>query len=483
MLDGTAPTKTIFSYGLMRDEHGDEMHKSKGNSIEFEAAADQMGADVMRWVYSRHTPQHNLNFGFNVGDLARRQFLLPLWNIYYFLVTYANLDKWSPEVSPSNPGPSAIPNTPGANELDRWVMSELNMLVKSVTEDLEDWRIEVASERIERFVGRLSNWYVRRSRRRFWKSEDDADKTSAYETLYRCVSTLSRLLAPFMPFISEEVYQNLVKKVDPSAPDSVHLSDWPIADETAIDEELSRNTDLAMQLSSLGRAARAYIGVKVRQPLDAVIVQLRDPQDQARLGQITQQLRDELNVKDVRHASDSDSLLAHRIRPNLPLLGPKYGKRLAEVRQLLADADASDVAQRVEAGEQIRLNGITLEPEEILVDAVAADGYAVESDGQCSVGVSTQISDDLLAEGMVRETAHIVQLMRKNSGLEISDRIVLWLNAENGSMLAEALISGADYIATETLATSVRHDQPANEASREDHLVNGEKLTIALRAC
>ena len=483
VLDGTAPTKTVFSYGLMRDEHGDEMHKSKGNAIEFEAAADQMGADVMRWVYSRHTPQNNLNFGFNVGDLARRQFLLPLWNIYYFLVTYANLDEWSPSVGANDKGDSAIPSASGANELDRWVTSELNMLVKNVTDDLEDWRIEVASERIEKFVGRLSNWYVRRSRRRFWKSEDDADKKSAYETLYSCVTTLSRLLAPFMPFIAEEVYQNLVRRLDPSAPDSVHLSDWPVADESAIDEELSRNTDLAMQLSSLGRAARATIGVKVRQPLGAVIVQLRDPHDQARLGQITQQLRDELNVKEVRHASETDSLLAHRIRPNLPLLGPKYGRRLAEVRQLLADADASDVAQRVEAGERINLNGLTLEPEEVLVDAVAADGYAVESDGQCSVGVSTQIDNDLLAEGMVRETAHIVQLMRKNSGLEISDRIVLWLNAENSSLLAEALISGADYIATETLAASVRHDQPVNEASREDHIINGDKITIALRAC
>ena len=480
VLDGTAPTKTVFSYGLMRDEHGEEMHKSKGNSIEFEAAADKMGADIMRWVYSRHTPQNNLNFGFSVGDLARRQFLLPLWNIYYFLVTYANLDGWSPSTGSGKRAPSAGSD---ANELDLWVTSELNMLVKDVTADLEDWRVEVASARIERFVDRLSNWYVRRSRRRFWKSDDDADKQSAYETLYRCVSTLSQLLAPFMPFISEEIYQNLVKRVDQSAPDSVHLSDWPVADASVIDEELSRDTDLAMRLSSLGRAARASMGVRVRQPLAELIVQLRHPEEESRLGQIAQQLRDELNVKVVRLASDTDNFLEHRLSPNFKLLGPKYRTEIGSIMSAIRAADPSSVAQKVEAGEQIPLGDFTLEPEEILVDTVAADGYAVESDGQCSVGISMEVDDDLIAEGMVRETAHFVQLMRKEAGLEISDRIVLWLNAESGSALSEVLTAGAEYIASETLAVSVRHDEPTNFTARGNCIVNGELLTIGLRAC
>ena len=483
VLDNTAPTKTVFSYGLMRDEHGEEMHKSKGNSIEFEAAADEMGADIMRWVYSRHTPQNNLNFGFSVGDLARRQFLLPLWNIYYFLVTYANLDEWSPRAESSESGISDGPDPSDANELDRWVTSELNMLVKDVTEDLEDWRVEIASGRIERFVDRLSNWYVRRSRRRFWKSDDDADKQSAYQTLYSCVSTLSRLLAPFMPFISEEIYQNLVKRVDPSAPDSVHLSDWPVADESVIDEELSLNTDLAMRLSSLGRAARASIGVRVRQPLAELIVRLRYPEEELRLGQIAQQLRDELNVKVVRLASETDSFLNYEIKPDYRLLGPKYRTQIGAISSAIGEADASDVAQRVEAGEQVTLGGFTFEPDEILVNTVAADGYAVQSDAQCSVGISTQINDDLIAEGMVRETAHYVQLLRKEAGLEISDRIVLWLNAESGYALSEALIAGTDYIASETLAVSVRHDEPINPTVSELCTVEGYMLTISLRAC
>ena len=475
VLDGTAPTHTVFSYGLMRDEHGEEMHKSKGNSIPFEEAADKMGADVMRWVYSRHIPQNNLNFGYGVGDLARRQFLLPLWNVYYFLVTYANLDSWSPSNGNSQ-------TTDSGNELDRWVISELNLLIKQVTDDLENWRIEVASGKLEKFVNRLSNWYVRRSRRRFWKSDDDADKQTAYATLYTCVETISRLLAPIMPFVSEEIYSNLVIGIDPSATASVHLSDWPVADESLINEDLSRSTDLAMRLSSLGRSARASMGVKVRQPLDALIVELSNDSELAHLERIAPQLRDELNVKDVRRVSESDSLLEHRLRPNLPLLGPKYGRRLGELRRLLDQTDASDVAAHVRAGESIALDGFTLNPDEILVDAVAADGYAVESDAQYSVGISTAISDDLRAEGTVREVAHLVQLMRKNEGLEISDRVQLWLDAEGDSQISRAVHDAAEYIASETLATDLVLDAAPAGATTEQHEVNGESITIALRA-
>lgn len=474
VLDGTAPTRTIFSYGLMRDEHGEEMHKSKGNAIPFEEAADKMGADVMRWVYSRHIPQNNLNFGYGVGDLARRQFLLPLWNVYYFLVTYANLDGWSP-----TEGKADSPD--GRNELDRWVISELNLVIKQVTKDLENWRIEVASGRLDEFVNRLSNWYVRRSRRRFWKSDDDADKQTAYATLYTCVETLSRLLAPIMPFVSEEIYANLVGGIDASAPASIHLADWPVADESLIDADLSRSTDLAMRLSSLGRSARASMGVKVRQPLDALIVELSDKSELGLLDRIVPQLMDELNVKEVRRASESDSLLEHRLRPNLPLLGPKYGSRIGEIRRLLEQADACGVAAQVRASETVSLNGFTLSPEEILVDAVAADGFAVESDALYSVGISTAISDDLRAEGMVREVAHLVQLMRKNAGLEISDRVQLWLDTDADSQIHRAIEDASDYIASETLATALMLDAAPHGASMEQHEVNGENIKIALR--
>lgn len=474
VMDGTAPTGAVFSYGLMRDEHGEEMHKSKGNAIPFEEAADKMGADVMRWVFARHIPQNNLNFGYSVGDLARRQFVLPLWNVYYFFVTYANIDGWRPS--------GDVP-TASRSELDRWVISELNQLVQQVTDDLDNWRIETASARLERFVDLLSNWYVRRSRRRFWKSEDDSDKQRAYETLYACLTTLTKLIAPMMPFLADELHSNLVAGIDPSAPESVHLADWPVADESQIDAELSRCTELAMRLSSLGRAARASIGVKVRQPLGAMIVELKTADEQRRLGRIAAQLQDELNVKEVRVASEDDSLLAHRLRPNLPLLGPKYGRQLPEIRRALEDADASQVAAAVRAGEPVALADFTFQPDEILVDAVAAEGYTVESDEQYAVGIPTAVSDELLSEGMVREVSHLVQLMRKSNGLEISDRIELWLDAAGGTMLGSAIRNSAEYISAETLATSISFDaQPAeNGSASEEHVVEGERISIGIR--
>ena len=472
-LEGVAPTKAVFSYGLMRDENGEEMHKSKGNSIPFEDAADKMGADVMRWVFARHIPQNNLNFGYSVGDAARRRFVLPLWNIYYFFTTYARLDGWTAGDARTSS------NNGHLGELDRWAISELNALVRSVTDDLENWRIERASKAIETYVERLSNWYVRRSRRRFWKSEDDHDKQDAYNTLYTCLTTLSRLLAPIMPFISEEIYTNLVGRHVTGAPDSVHLADWPTADESVIDDALALRTNLAMRLASLGRSARSAARIKVRQPLSALIVELNSPQEREALPMIADQLKEELNVRDVRDTSESDSLMAYRLRPNLPVLGPKYGRQVNEIRNLLNEADAAVVAATVRASGIVNLGEFDLNPDEILVDNIAAEGYAVESDGTYTVGIATEVTPELRAEGYVRDIAHIVQNMRKNAGLEISDRIHLTINAPEGSDVATAIANHTDYIASETLAIGI-NGEIADEVARDRHSVDGVEVEIAL---
>ena len=471
-LEGVAPTKAVFSYGLMRDENGEEMHKSKGNSIPFEDAANKMGADVMRWVFARHIPQNNLNFGYSVGDAARRRFILPLWNIYYFFTTYAKLDGWTFDHASSL-------QKEHLGELDRWAISELNSLVRSVTDDLENWRIERASEAIEVYVERLSNWYVRRSRRRFWKSEDDNDKQDAYNTLYTCLTTLSRLLAPIMPFISEEIYTNLVSRRSTDAPVSVHLADWPTADESVIDDALALRTNLAMRLASLGRSARSAAGIKVRQPLNALIVELNSPQEREALEMISNQLKDELNVRDVRDTSESDSLMAYRLRPNLPALGPKYGRRVNEIRDLLNEAEAATVAATVRNGKIVQLGEFALSPDEVLVDNIAAEGYTVESDGTYTVGISTEITPELRSEGYVRDIAHIVQNMRKNAGLEISDRILLSINAPEDSELATAIVDHIDYIARETLAVGI-NGEVAAEVARDRHSVDGIEVEIGL---
>ena len=440
------PTRAVFSYALMRDEHGEEMHKSKGNAIWFEEAAEKMGVDVMRWLYCRQNPSSNLNFGYGPGDEVRRQFLIPLWNVYSFFVTYANLDGWTPSRA-ADPGERS--------ELDRWILSELNRLTARVTGYLENWRPNYAAQAIEEFTDGLSNWYVRRSRRRYWKSEDDGDKQAAYSTLYTCLATLSRVLAPFTPFVADEMYNNLVAAWDDEAPESVHLTDWPVPDESQVDEQLSERTRLAMRLSSLGRSARSSAGLKVRQPLSELAVELRHDHERDYLPLIEAQLREELNVKRVVDAADTGGLEAYQVRPNLPVLGPKYGREVAEIRALLAEADAARIASLVEEGSPVTLPGFVLEPDEVLVETTAREGYSVASDAGYAAAVNTVLTDELRAEGTAREIVRLVQNLRKSSGLEISDRIALGVAGPD--TVKSALTSFAEYVKQETLAIELSH--------------------------
>ncbi len=476
-LEDQPPAENVFSYALMRDENGEEMHKSKGNAIWFEDAAEKMGVDVMRWTFARHNPASNLNFGYGPGDEVRRQFLIPLWNIFSFFTTYAALDGWTTDESLLNPATEELSEE--FSELDRWIISETNQLVDRVTDYMESWRIEYASQAIEQYVEGLSNWYVRLSRRRFWKSEGDADKSAAYSTLHYCLTTLARLLAPFIPFVSEEMWQKLAASVDEDAPDSVHLADWPVANKTLIDEALSRQTQLAIRLASLGRSARAQSKLKVRQPLAELLVEVRHDWEREALPVIEQQLSDELNVKGIRDVTGTGGLLSFVVKPELRALGPKYGKQLGEIRKLLAEADAAELAQKSESGEQIPLGEFTLEPEEVLVERHAAEGYAVATDSGYTAAVSTDVTPELRSEGIAREVVHQVQNLRKSAGLEISDRIQLGVSTADP--IGEALKEHMMYLVEETLTASFHLNHQLPGAASEKFELEGEQVTISLR--
>jgi isoleucyl-tRNA synthetase len=466
VLEDSMPAKNVFAYALMRDENGEEMHKSKGNAIWFEDAADKMGVDVMRWTYSRHNPASNLNFGYKSGDEVRRQFVIPLWNIYSFFTTYANLDKWTPAqcTIPSSFGFTGdgeqseyesweMPADEGFSELDRWILSELNQLIAKMTDNLENWQLPYAAEAVEQFVEDLSNWYVRRSRRRFWKTDGDQDKNAAYSTLYTCLTTLSRLLAPFTPFVADIMYRNLVAERVDDAPDSVHLTSWPKANKSLIDEDVMNQTRLAIRLASLGRSARAQSRLKVRQPLGEFVAEVRHDWEHFALAKIENVLKEELNVKAVRDASDMGGLLGFEIKPNLRLLGPKYGKQIGDIRNALQAADADEIARASEAGEKISLIGFELEADEVLVERVALENYAVATDAGYAGAVLTVVSEELKAEGTAREVVRAIQNLRKSTGLEISDRINLWVTCSEA--VTGALMTHADYIAEETLAENI----------------------------
>ena len=469
-LENREPFRTVFSYALMRDEKGEEMHKSKGNAIWLEDAAEKMGVDAMRWVYMRHNPAANLNFGYGTADEARRRFLIPLWNVYSFFVTYANIDGFNPATSPK---------AEATSELDRWIRSELHSLIADVTTALDDYDAAEAGRRMEEFVELLSNWYVRRSRRRFWKSESDQDKLSAYTTLYTCLTGFIRLLAPFAPFIADEMYRNLVSPVDTDAPESVHLTDFPVADRSLIDAELSEAMRLAMRVASLGRAARQKAQIKVRQPLQRVMVAVETKkEEEALLGTIKAQVLEELNVKGVQILERAGITRFIALKPNLALLGPKLGDQLPMVTKAL-ESPSVTMATTALAGQAVEVEGHKLEPGEVLVVTTEVEGYAVAREGPYLVAVDTTLTDDLRDEGLARELVHRIQTMRRSADFQITDRIVTWYSGDERT--ARVMAQHGDYVRQETLSTELREGDPDTDAYTEEAKLDGVVVKLGVK--
>jgi isoleucyl-tRNA synthetase len=463
----------VFSYALMRDEKGDEMHKSKGNAIWFDEAAEIAGVDVMRWLYVSVDPSHNLNFGYSVLDEVRRRFILPLWNSYSFFVTYARLDGFDPRTSPEIPlGSRTV--------LDRWIISRLNQLIAAVRDALLKYEPDRASQAIENFVvDELSNWYIRRNRRRFWKSEADADKAAAYRTLYEVVTSLSRLLAPFIPFASESIYRNLVGSFDLDMPDSVHLTDFPEVDEAAIDEALSRDMAAVLEAVGLGRSARSEANVKVRQPLPKLLLYSRDPSFFEAVMRLQDLVLDELNVKAIEPLTELGDVVEHDIRPNLSILGPKYGKRLNAIRSALGTLPPAEVAALVGDGRLVHLEipdeqNVALEPDEILVDLRKRTGFAAAQGAQSTIVLDTALTTELIQEGMARDFVRGVQDTRRSAGFDIDDRIEIRYDADPEVM--RAISRFEDYVRSETLAVAVdANATPGASDQLEPALVEGPR--------
>lgn len=462
VLENTEPFQNLHSYATMHDEHGDEMHKSKGNAIWFEDGAEKMGVDSMRWLYSRHNPAANLNFGFGIADEVRRRFIIPLWNVYSFFVTYANIDGYDP-TSPAPP----VERRP---ELDRWILSELSELTLDMTSALDVFAVEMATRRAEGFVEQLSNWYVRRSRRRFWKSDADEDKQAAYATLYECLVTLTRLIAPIIPFVSETMFLNLAGSAD-DVPESVHLESYPVADEARIDRRLSQAVRLAMRLSSLGRAARSKVGVKVRQPMAEALVKLRSADEEELLEQISSQVGEELNIRLVSILDDEREVAAIDVKADMSRIGPRFGPETRNVLAALSKADPSEVHAAVAAGSGVTVGDYVLEPEDIVVTSSEIEGYSVVSEGGYSVAVTTEITLELELEGRARELVHLVQNMRRSAGFDIADHIVTYYDGDEA--LDEVVAVHGDYIRQETLSRELTRGVAPQGAHSEEQKVNG----------
>ncbi len=482
VLDGSPSFLENFGYASLYAEDGREMHKSWGNSIEFNEAADKMGVDVMRWLYCAHKPENNLLFGYNRAEETRRRFLIPFWNVYSFFSTYASLDGWTPPAGSCDPGTPEGPTPESDNPLDRWILARLNQVVARVTENFENSDAYTATLAFESLMDDLSNWYVRRSRRRFWKSEKDNDKNTAYATLWHVLVKMGRALAPVIPFVTEVMYQNLVRGVFDDAYESVHHTDWPVADTTAIDENLIYQMGLARRIASLGLSARGNAGLKVRQPLAKVLAHVSEG-DATLSDELVDIVTDELNIKGLEFVADAGALINYKVLPNNKLLGPKFGADFPKVRTALTALDPAYVAAKVAVEEPVALevNGasVSLTAEEVLVSTEGAEGMAVAADKVVTVAIDTALTPELKAEGLAREVVRRIQAQRKNADFNIEDRITTWYVADGE--LAKVFSAWGDYIQAETLTTELLAEDPPNEAFVEKHKVEGVEVTIGVK--
>jgi isoleucyl-tRNA synthetase len=471
ILERRPPFRTCFGHGLVLDQEGHEMHKSSGNVIWFDDAAETMGADVMRWMYCRSNPENSMLFGAPLAEDVKRRFLLPLWNVYSFFVTYANLDKWTPKDF-----------TARYALLDRWLLSKLQVLVQEVTSCLEKYDAAGATARLELFVDALSKWYVRRSRRRFWKSEADMDKQAGYVTLYTCLTTLVKLLAPFLPFLTEEMYTNLVYHASSNAPASVHHTDWPIADRSLIDEKIMADMDLVVKICSLGRSARNKAAVKLRQPLQEVKVVAKKGLLK-RVQRFEDLITDELNVKALELTTQTKEVTDYEILPLPAILGKKYGKLLPKIRATLAALDADMLFTSLQKDQRVEIpvddRVITLFSEEIEIRTHPKEGYALAEEKDIVVGVRTVVTDELKTEGLARDIVRRIQNQRKEAGFDIADQIETYYIA--GPKLTTVFTIHGDYIATETLSTLIRRAEALRDGYITDYEIDEEPLKIGIR--
>jgi isoleucyl-tRNA synthetase len=465
--------RNVLCLGLILDGEGKKMSKSLGNMVDPWDVIKADGADALRWyLYTASPPGNERRFSVELVSDVIRSFTLMLWNVYSFFVTYANLDQ--PELTGARPQPG--------NVLDRWILSELHVLVRDITRSYEAYDVTGATRPVQAFVERLSTWYLRRSRRRFWKSGSDADKHSAYSTLYTALVTVSKLIAPAMPFLADELFRNLVRKVDPAAAESVHLAEWPQYDESLIDESLNRDMELVMKLASLGHAARQKANRKVRQPLKEAAFSVGNATERHAVEAFADLMQDELNVKTVRLLDAATEAVSHFIKPLPKQLGQKYGNKYPVIQKSILGLDAEQTARAVLAGHSIQVDvgGETLEilPDEVEVKAQAREGFAVAEEGAYVAALVTVVTPELVREGLAREFVRRVQDLRKTADLEVADRIHLFIQCSDG--LRAAIRSHLDYIMGETLATSLDfQDLPAGAPQVEDHL-DGENLRVAL---
>ena len=469
LLFNKAPYKNVIVLGHVQDENGQKMSKSKGNAVDPFDALEQHGADAIRWYfYSNSAPWLPNRFHADAVTEGQRKFMGTLWNTYAFYVLYANIDEFDPTKYSLEYDKLSV--------MDKWLLSRLNSCVKTVDDCLANYKIPETTKALQAFVDDMSNWYVRRSRQRFWAKGMEQDKINAYMTLYTALVTFIKASAPMIPFMTEDIYQNLVKSVNTDAPESIHLCDFPAVDEAMIDEKLEQDMGEVLDIVVLGRAARNASGIKNRQPIGQMFVN----GEAALTDYYKQIIEGELNVKDVIFKDDVSDLTDYTFKPQMRILGPKYGKDLGKIRNILANLNGSAAKKELDANGflTIELNDgkINLLPEELLIDMSQKEGYVSQADHGVTVVLDTNLTPALLEEGFVREIISKVQTMRKEAGFEVTDHITVY--EEGNDKIKEVMTKYTDEIKNDVLADDMCLDAEGGYSKEWD--INGEKVRLGV---
>ncbi len=475
MMVGKTPFKVLKGHGLVMDDEGKPMHKSAGNALEFNKAADEIGVDTMRWLYAGTAPERNVLFGPKHCDEVRRAVILPWWNVYSFFCNLARVDNFDPQEHTATAEERSL--------LDRWILSDLHKLIRTAHETYSQFDVLRLTHEAHRFIDVLSTWYVRRSRRRFYGEGWPADKRAAYATLYEVLTTFNRVIAPIVPFMAENIYQNLVARQIPDSAESVHHVPFPEANESLIDESLSATVNASIRLVSLGRSARKDSKLKVRQPVAEVAVVPADDTERQAVETLGEHFLEELNAKKVTARENADDIVAHQVDPNMKTVGAKFGRQAPAARKAIEDLDGKAVEETLSAGESVHItiDGTErlIDREDIAISKSYGEDWAGASEGKSIVLIDKRITPELKREGIARDIVRNVQNLRKDAGLDIADRIKLAL-VTGSAEIREAVDQFGDYITGETLATAIQRGAIGGEVSSATVKLAGASLDIEL---
>ena len=478
LLFNKAPYENVIVLGHVQDENGQKMSKSKGNAIDPFEALKTYGADAIRWYfYTSSAPWLPKRFHGKYVQEGQRKFMGTLWNTYAFFVLYANIDEFDATKYALEYDKLSV--------MDKWLLSRLNSAIREADENLGNYRIPEAARAMEQFVDEMSNWYVRRSRERFWAKGMEQDKINAYMTLYTALVEICKCAAPMIPFMTEEIYRNLVCQIDADAPESIHLCDYPTVNEAYIDKELEKNMDEVLKIVVMGRACRNSANIKNRQPIGTMYVKAPSVLPEY----FVEIIKDELNIKNVCFSDDVSAYTSYTFKPQLRTVGPKYGKFLGQIQKALAELDGNAAMAELKANGVLSLPSVSdevqLSEEDLLITMTQAEGYVTEGDNNVTVVLDTNLTPELLEEGFVRELISKIQTMRKEAGFEVTDKITIYYKA--GQKVTDIFEKYGSEIMGDVLGLSVVKDTEETAAADENGIyrkewnINGETVLLGVK--